>query len=269
MGDFNARTQNKQDFLDEDDFFSQHFDYDNDLTDQFQNSSILDKCNMPKIRVSQDKTINNEGNMLIDICKANSLFILNGRCGSDKNIGAMTFRSQSIIDYAIISHQALDFVKMFSILELDSIFSDGHSLITTTLSFEQKLASTRDTVNHGRRRPKLPASKQTLFVQSLDHSKISELKEVIVKASKNLNVVNLDKINDICKQFSEIYSTAAKSCNNDDQGPKQKKGKKVWFGKQCERARKHYHTSKSKHSKHPSITTKLNLQQASKTYKKK
>ena len=271
MGDFNARTQNKQDFLDEDGFFSQLFDYDHDLTDHFQNSSILDKCNMPKIRVSQDKTINNEGNMLIDICKANSLFILNGRCGSDKHIGAMTFRGQSIIDYTIISHQALGFVKMFSILELDSIFSDGHSLITTTLSLEQKLASTRDTVNHGRKsRPKLPVSKQTLFVQSLDHSKISELKEVIVKASKNLNVVNFDKINDICNKFSEIYSTAAQSCNNnDDQGPKQKKGKKVWFGRQCERARKHYHTSKSKHSKHPSITTKLNLQQASKTYKKK
>ena len=182
----------------------------------------------------------------------------------------MTFHSQSIIDYAIISHQALSFVKMFSILELDSIFSDGHSLITTSLSFEQKLASTRDTVNHGRKsRPKLPASKQTLFVQSLDHSKISELKEVIVKASKNLNLVNLDKINDICNQFSEIYSTAAQSCNDDDPGPKQKKGKKVWFGRQCERAQKHYHLSKSKHSKHPSITTKLNLQQASKTYKKK
>ena len=122
MGDFNARTQNKQDFLDEDYFFSQQFDYDNNLTDHFQISSILDKCNMPKICVSQDKSINNEGNMLIGICKANSLFILNDKCGSDKNIGAMTFRSQSIIDYVIISHQALGFVKMFSILELNSIF---------------------------------------------------------------------------------------------------------------------------------------------------
>ena len=155
-------------------------------------------------------------------------------------------------------------------LNLILFFSDGHSLITTSLSFEQKLTSTRDTVNHGRKsRPKLPASKQTLFVQSLDHSKISELKEVIVKASKNLNLVNVDKINDICHQSSDIYSTAAQSCNNDDPGPKQKKGKQVWFGRQCERARKHYHLSKSKHSKHPSITTKLNLQQANITYKKK
>ena len=43
----------------------------------------------------QDKVINNEGNKLIDICKSNNLFILNGRCGTDKNIGAMTFRNLS------------------------------------------------------------------------------------------------------------------------------------------------------------------------------
>ena len=36
--------------------------------------------------------------MLIDTCKLNNLFILNGRCGTDNNVGAMTFRNQSIID---------------------------------------------------------------------------------------------------------------------------------------------------------------------------
>ena len=85
--------------------------------------------------------------MLIDTCKSCNLFILNSRCGSDKNIGVMTFRNQSIIDYSIISHQALRFVKMFSILELDSLFSDGHSLITTTLSFSQKIAPARNERN--------------------------------------------------------------------------------------------------------------------------
>ena len=40
-----------------------------------------------------------------------------------KNNGAMTFRNQSIIDYSII-------------LELDSLFSDGHALISINLSFE-------------------------------------------------------------------------------------------------------------------------------------
>ena len=35
MGDFNARPHNKQDFLDEDEFFRHQFDYDKDLIDHF------------------------------------------------------------------------------------------------------------------------------------------------------------------------------------------------------------------------------------------
>ena len=270
MGDFNARTQNKQDFLEEDEFFSQHFDFDDDLTDLFQNSSVLDKCNLPKIRTSQDKIVNNEGNMLIDICKTNSLFILNGRCGSDKSIGAMTFRNQSVIDYAIVSHHALKFVKMFSILEVDSLFSDGHSLITTTLSFSQELAPTKNKRNKNRKkRPKLPASKTALFVQNLDYSKITELNDNIMATSNDLNSINLERINDICHQFSEIYNNSSKLCTSTDSSSDYKKGQKVWFGRQCEKARKQYHVSKSKHSKYPSVSTKIELKQASKTYKKK
>ena len=45
MGDFNARTHNKQDYMDEDQFFCRQFDYDKDLIDHFQNSSILDQYN--------------------------------------------------------------------------------------------------------------------------------------------------------------------------------------------------------------------------------
>ena len=33
MGDINARTHNKQDFLEENEFFSRQFDYYDDLTD--------------------------------------------------------------------------------------------------------------------------------------------------------------------------------------------------------------------------------------------
>ena len=48
----------------------------------------------------------------------------------------MTFRNQSIIDHSIVSFQSLQYVNDFSVLELDSLFSDGHALISTNLSFE-------------------------------------------------------------------------------------------------------------------------------------
>ena len=271
MGDFNARTYNKQDFLDEDEFFRHQFDYDKDMIDHFQNSTVLNQFGLTKIRTSQDKTVNNEGNMLIDTCKSNNLFILNGRCGSDKNVGAMTFRNQSIIDYSIVSHQALQFVKMFKISELDPLFSDGHSLLSTTLSFSQMLAPCRNKENQKRKtKPKLPEDKKLLFVQNIDLSKVTVLHNVIIDACNNLNSVNLDKINNICYHFSEIFSESAHLCiNNSSSSSKVKTGKKIWFGTQCEKARKQYHLAKSKHSKNPSAVTKINLSKASKTYKKK
>ena len=45
----------------------------------------------------------------------------------------MTFRNQLVIEYSIVSHQALQFVKMYTISELDALFSDGHALIEQTL----------------------------------------------------------------------------------------------------------------------------------------
>ena len=84
---------------------------------------------------------------------------------------------------------------MFSILEHDSLFSGGHSLITTTLSFSKELAPTKNKKNKSRKyRPKLPASKTALFVQNLDYLNISELKDNIMDASNNSNSINLDKI---------------------------------------------------------------------------
>ena len=84
MGNFNARTQNKQDFLEKDEIFMHHFDFDKEMLCHFNAASILDQYKLPRERISQDKIINNEGNKLMDICKYDNLFILNGRCGTDK-----------------------------------------------------------------------------------------------------------------------------------------------------------------------------------------
>ena len=48
----------------------------------------------------------------------------------------MTFRNQSVIYYSIVSFQSLKYVKTFSVLETDALFSDGFALISTGLSFE-------------------------------------------------------------------------------------------------------------------------------------
>ena len=72
LGDFNARTQADQEFIDADDFFSEHFGYDDTLNHFFFNiSSLLCQYNLEYTRTSKDKLLNNEGKYLLDICKAN------------------------------------------------------------------------------------------------------------------------------------------------------------------------------------------------------
>ena len=85
---------------------------------------------------------------LLDICKSNNLVILNGRCGDDKYVGATTFRNCSVIDYSIASYQSLSHVNNFRIDEVDNLFSDGHSLLTTELNFDNNLKNaSKKTVN--------------------------------------------------------------------------------------------------------------------------
>ena len=135
-------------------------------------SSKLEKTNLSKHRLSQDKIINNEGNMLLDMCKSNSMLILNGRCGDDRFTGSMTFRNQSVIDYSIVSFQSLQFIKSFRVLELDALYYDGHSLISTSLCFKNDLKVKKSvSINTKARKPRLPEEKRTNFIENLNRIK--------------------------------------------------------------------------------------------------
>ena len=63
MDDFNARTFNKDGFVDAGDFLTHHLSLDDTMNRSLNISSKLEKTNISKHRVSQDKIINNEGKM--------------------------------------------------------------------------------------------------------------------------------------------------------------------------------------------------------------
>ena len=125
--------------------------------------------------MSEDKIINNEGNILLDMCKSNSMLILNGRGGDDKFNGSMPFRNQSVIDYSTVSFQSLQFIKSFRVLELDTLFSDGHLL--TSLCFKNDLKVKKSVpINTKARKARLPEEKRTNFIENLNGIKIQNSK---------------------------------------------------------------------------------------------
>ena len=102
IGDFNARVADQTGITNVDSFLSKHFEFDDSLLEHFEMSDVFDKNNhISRQRRSRNSVLNHEGKVLLDVCKANNLIILNGRCGSDKSSGELTFRNISVIDYSI------------------------------------------------------------------------------------------------------------------------------------------------------------------------
>ena len=157
-------------------------------------------------RTTRDSICNNEGKILLEICKSNDLFILNGRCGKDKEMGAFIFKNSSTIDYSIFSTESLKFVADFDIKELDALYSDGHSLLNTTLKFRnlviEKPLQTKETPNQQR---KWQPNKKYEFAFNLDDVKIDEIWLNLQQAHDDTPNVNKEVMNDFCSKIGNIF----------------------------------------------------------------
>ena len=64
------------------------------------------QLNLPLKRNNVDKGKNPYGNLLLNLCRGNDLFIVNGRIGDNKE-GNLTCRNASVVDYTICSSEFL------------------------------------------------------------------------------------------------------------------------------------------------------------------
>jgi hypothetical protein len=113
---------------------------DYEFGDDLQGISINEVCNLdifgiPRRRTSKDKGKNRYGNFLLDFCKGNNVFIMNGRLGKDQ-IGNLTCRNASVVDFCLSNVHFLERLVDFEILEFSTLFSDVHTPFTLTLKKE-------------------------------------------------------------------------------------------------------------------------------------
>ena len=95
------------------------FYFDDETVSFFDKTNILCHYGVPLNRANCDKQTNNNGHWLLDICKNNNLFIVNGRIGKDTSIGAPTFCDRSTMNYTIVSAECFKILCEFELLELD------------------------------------------------------------------------------------------------------------------------------------------------------
>ena len=58
-----------------------------------------------------------------------NLLIANGRLGKDKNVGALTCKESSLVDYCILTPELFSYVVNFEILLFDPTLSNCHNAL--------------------------------------------------------------------------------------------------------------------------------------------
>ncbi|CAG2251894.1 unnamed protein product [Mytilus edulis] len=236
LGDFNGRT------ADDDDFVIIHNDKHTDnITDFIENKVyMLDELNIPKKRKSLDRVKNGYGKRLLDLCKGNNLFIVNGRIGDDRQYGKLTCRNSSIVDYCISSVELLKYFTNFHVLDFCTLYSDVHSPLQITLAStkqdvvnNQCLNTGTDTCNRPENIKKWDNDKIVDFQNGIDVEEIYALIEDINKVESNMdkNEMNLI-VNNMCDLF--LDSARATFGVTKTSGLKKYKNKPVKLDKECQ-----------------------------------
>ena len=268
-GDANAYTSNLPDYIEIDDSLSNILELDEETLSSFNEYENLKTLNIPIDRTSKCTKINSRGRRLLDTCKNNNIYILNGRYGNDKLVGNFTFKDSSEIDYTICFLGILRLLTNFEIIELDPLFSDGHALQTfdlTILSANSHISSENVTQNI-KETAKYTWHEQNknVFVRNLNPDLINEITTALDNAPQS-NFKTF--INEISTKISDIFANSAeKSLQKKQLGNASQNHKLPWYGPQCTNARNKYNVARKTYQIHKSNINKTKLKRASKHYK--
>ena len=64
---------------------------------------------------------------LVEFCKNNDIYLVNGRVGSDKAVGGLTCKGSSTVDYVVASAHMFKFIHGFDIIDFCNLYSDVHT----------------------------------------------------------------------------------------------------------------------------------------------
>ena len=230
-GDFNARTACNADYI-----VCDRFNVVND-----HNGYVPD---IHLSRFSSDKHNNSHGTKLLELCKANSLRICNGRLGQDQGKGNFTFANQfgcSVIDYVITHHDNFKIIKSFTVLP----FNEWSDHAPVAFDIDCKCLSSV-TINVGARtRITWDNSKSDQFRSRLI-GKLPQLNRIV----DSLCASNTQSIDTGVEEFSSLIREAASPvCSKTT--PVHKKitseafkqrlcNKSDWFDRECANAKYNY-----------------------------
>ena len=221
MGDFNARTGNGNDYI------------ENDRSDMFiplPDMYIQDAPMAP--RHCHDSVMNGYGRKLLELCRCTGLRLLNGRKLGD-TLGRFTcheYGGNSTIDYILSNLNLYDKVQYFKVNEWHGHLSD-HCIIECGLSTE---VSTTEKVKCDltARLPRYKWYKESeyLLKETLRSGDIQNSLKGLLNNIKNRDV----GVNEAVSGFNMILHQAGDRCLKKHRGTNNKRIKQKWFDRSCD-----------------------------------
>ena len=272
LGDFNART------AEESDFYVFNENENGEFTDLINVNDLysLEMANFPEKRKSRDKMKNRFGNQLLDFCKGNNLFIMNGRSKSDKE-GKLTCRNASVVDYCISNSTFLQYLSDFQVMDFSCLYSDVHSpLIVTIYGADAPVNYTSPSFRVIPRK-KINKWNKDKAPEYNDNIETAEVNNLISKIN-DIDPENLTQniLNSILEKIGNIYLNSAKKTfgtkpprennKNTFHANAARTTHKPWFDLECKNKQNIYR--KLSRNKHKSTFHNNLAKTAEKEYKK-
>ena len=138
FGDYNSHTKNLPDIIELDPYICTNFD-SQELSSEYESELSYFHNNDTRIslkRSNKDKNVNNNGYRLLDFCKCNNLYILNGRTGRDKGLGNCTSKGVSTIDYFLCSSRVIPLINDFHVNDFSQFLSDAHCAVSLEIKLQ-------------------------------------------------------------------------------------------------------------------------------------
>jgi hypothetical protein len=273
LGDFNARTSNLPEFTEFDEFVMD----DEVKTQDEEDMQIVNKMGLNQCRKSRDLKVNNYGYKLLNLCKEQGLYMLNGRVGNDIN-GEFTCKNKSVVDYGIASPVIMDSCTEFEVMEFLELYSDVHCPIHTVLKGDiqnkKKKTALVDSDTYVTI-PRWAEDKKVSFVQNLSLERINVINEDIVQLANNVNNVKQMDIDNLYSEVCNIIQDSGFASETlvtkkqwKENMYKRSKPKQKWFSKDCEIKRREFFRAKNVDKMVKSENTRVSRIKASRAYKK-
>ena len=266
LGDFNAYTKCMNDYIDMNQF--SHSVFSDVLYDMSEDNF------QPRQRVSQDKQRpNNYGYRLLDLCKSMSVYIFNGRLGSDAHIGMCTCNGSTVVDYIIGSQYLMGNASQFKVDPFDALLSDVHCPLCLSLTlkscsvFNEPSAST---LSLGQRCDSLKVkrwdnNKSEQFAERLANYNVDEIIRLFDSGNISVSEMNKQLSSILVESAKDTLGTYSKIHNHN--GCLIKKNQS-WFNGECKVSRRQYFKAKHKVKISNTVANRNNFAEKSKEYKK-